>query len=284
MSVGSAHAEVHRVTRREAKSFAYGIRVLPRGKRRAIEAIYAFAREVDDVADGTLPADDKRRRLTDLHAELETVSAGSPEELSGRAAWAVALADARRRYAIPLDALHALVDGGLQDLDQQRYKDFDELVGYCRKVAGAVGLACLPVYGAEGEEPRARAERLGVALQLINILRDVKEDSGLGRVYLPQDELAAFGVSEAGLVAGRVTDGWPRLAAFQAERARGWLSDGLGLLPFLDRRSALCVRTFAGVYAATLDEIEARGYDVFDGEVRPSTRAKLAIVARGLLG
>jgi 15-cis-phytoene synthase len=305
MSVGSAYAEVHRVTRREAKSFAYGIMVLPREKRRAIEAIYAFAREVDDIADGTLPADEKRRRLTDLHAELATIAAASPEELSGRAAWAIALADARRRYAIPLDALHALVDGGLQDLDQQRYEDFDDLVGYCRKVAGAVGLACLPVYrsdtsgsepqspgngraragsgGASGSEPQALAERLGVALQLINILRDVEEDGGLGRVYLPQDELAAFGVSEADLAAGRVTDGWRRLAAFQAERARGWLSDGLGLLGFLDRRSALCVRTFAGIYAATLDEIEARGYDVFDGEVRPSTRAKLAIVARGLL-
>ena len=283
MSVGSAYAEVHRVTRRVAKSFAYGIMVLPREKRRAIEAIYAFAREVDDVADGTLPAHDKRGRLTALHTELETISAVSPEELAGRAAWAIALADARRRYAIPLDALHALVDGGLQDLDRQRYGDFDELVGYCRKVAGAVGLACVPVYGAEGEEPRARAERLGVALQLINILRDVEEDGGLGRVYLPQDELAAFGVAETDLLAGRVTDGWRRLAAFQAERARGWLSDGLGLLAFLDRRSALCVRTFAGIYAATLDEIEARGYDVFEGEVRPSTRAKLAIVARGLL-
>jgi phytoene synthase len=283
MSVASAYAEVHRVTRREAKSFAYGIMVLPREKRRAIEAIYAFAREVDDIADGTLPADDKRRLLTDLHAALATTSAASPEELLGRAAWAIALADARRRFAIPLDALRALVDGGLQDLDRQRYEDFDELVGYCRKVAGAVGLACLPVYGAEGEEPRARAERLGVALQLINILRDVEEDGGFGRVYLPQDELAAFGVSEADLAAGRVTDGWRRLAAFQAERARGWLSDGLGLLGFLDRRSALCVRTFAGIYAATLDEIETRGFDVFDGEVRPSTRAKLAIVARGLL-
>jgi phytoene synthase len=285
MSVGSAYAEVHRVTRRAAKSFAYGIMVLPREKRRAIEAIYAFAREVDDIADGALPADDKRARLTVLHTELETISVASPEELSGHAAWAIALADARRRYAIPLDALHALVDGGLQDLDRQRYGDFDELVGYCRKVAGAVGLACLPVYGCDttGSEPQALAERLGVALQLINILRDVEEDSGLGRVYLPQDELAAFGVTEPDLAAGRVTDGWRRLAAFQAERARGWLSDGLGLLAFLDRRSALCVRTFAGIYAATLDEIEARGYDVFDGEVRPSTRAKLAIVARGLL-
>ena len=159
-----------------------------------------------------------------------------------------------------------------------------------------MGLACLPVYGAEGEEPRARAERLGVALQLINILRDVEEDTKLGRVYLPQDELAAFGVSEADLAAGRVTDGWRRLAAFQAERARGWLSDGLGLLAFLDRRSALCVRTFAGIYGATLDEIEARGYDVFDGEVRAlhareardrragAARVMVAVVGGGLAG
>src|SRR3954464_6710082 len=114
MSVGAAYAEVHRVTRREGKGCSYGLMVRPREKRRAIEAIYAFAREVDDVADGALPAEDKRRRLNALHAELETIATASPEELSegGRGAWAIALADARRRYPIPLDALRALVDGG----------------------------------------------------------------------------------------------------------------------------------------------------------------------------
>jgi 15-cis-phytoene synthase len=275
MNAAEAYAEVGRLTRRRARNFAYGIMVLPRPKRQAVAALYAFARAVDDLADGELPSAEKRARLEALRAELDREP--------GEDAMLVALSDARRRFDIPREPLEALVDGGVQDTEQRRYEDFDDLVGYCRRVAGAVGLACLPVYGASGSEPQSRAERLGVALQLINILRDVKEDGGLGRVYLPQDELAAFGVSEPDLAAGRVTDGWRRLAAFQAERARGWLSDGLGLLAFLDRRSALCVRTFAGIYAATLDEIEARGYDVFDGEVRPSTRAKLAIVARGLL-
>jgi len=155
--------------------------VLPREKRRAIAAIYAFARDVDDVADGDLPTNEKRARLEALRAELD----GSTRPVM------VALADARERFGIPRDALSTLVDGGLQDLAQQRYATFDELRGYCEKVAGAVGVACIAVYGSDDVE---RANTLGVALQLINIMRDVQEDAALGRVYLPQDELAAFEV------------------------------------------------------------------------------------------
>ena len=144
MSAGAAYAEVHRDDAAEAKNFAYGIMVLPATKRRAIEAIYAFAREVDDVADG-----DAARRPRSARGSTELATTRSTASPARTAPPAIALADARRRYPIPVDALHALVDGGLQDLDQQRYEDFDELVGYCRKVAGAVGLACLPVYGAD---------------------------------------------------------------------------------------------------------------------------------------
>src|SRR5262249_35840717 len=149
----------------------------------------------------------------------------------------VALHDARDRYGIPDGALRALVDGGLQDLVQTRYATFDDLRGYCEKVAGAVGVACVAVYGSDDLE---RAMTLGIALQLINIMRDAAEDIELGRVSLPQDELARFGVDELGVV----NDEWRAMMAFQAQRARAHLEEGLRLLDSLDRRSALCVSTF----------------------------------------
>ncbi len=188
MRPDEAYAEVGRITRTRARNFAYGIMLLPRPKRQAIAAIYAFARRVDDIADGELPLVEKRARLEELGAALER----DP----GEDATLVALADARVRYTVPGAALQALVAGGLQDTEQRRYASFDELHGYCRKVAGAVGVACVPVYGAGGGDAAELGEELGVALQLINILRDVAEDWRLGRVYIPLDELARFGVSE----------------------------------------------------------------------------------------
>jgi len=270
-TTAEAYAEVERLTRRRARNFAYGIMVLPRPKRRAIAAIYAFARRVDDIADGELPVGEKRARLEELHVLLDAPP-GDDFAL-------VALADARRRYPIPAAALHSFVDGGLQDLEATRYSSFEDLRGYCRLVAGAVGVACLPVYG--GGDPEL-AETLGVALQLINIIRDVAEDWSLGRVYLPAEELAAFGVSEEEIGAGLLTPQLQALLAYQAERARIYLEDGLHLLDQLDRRSALCVGAFAGLYRATLDRIEASGYDVFAGPPHLSPLAKLRIVGGGL--
>jgi 15-cis-phytoene synthase len=271
VSVESAYDEVERLTRREARNFAYGIRVLPRDKRRAISAVYAFARRVDDIADGPRPVEQKRERLQSLRAALDT----PPEE-----PMFVALADARSRFGIPATALHDLVAGGLQDTEQDRYADFAELDGYCRRVAGAVGVACVAVYGSDDVE---RAATLGVALQLINIMRDVREDWELGRVYLPQDELTAYGVTEDDIAAGLAGPEWRALMAFQASRARAHLKEGLGLLESLDARSAACVSTFAGLYRATLDRIESRGFDVFDGSVRLSSLTKLRIMGAGLL-
>jgi 15-cis-phytoene synthase len=300
-TVADAYADVERVTRERARNFAYGIMLLPKPKRQAIAAIYAFAREVDDIADDPeLDNDVKRERLEELREALDG---------AGTAAMFVALSDARRRYPIPATSLHDLIDGGLQDTQQTRYATFGELAGYCRRVAGAVGIACVAVYGADGREAPVReadqgrgvpggtgrgfppqrsgdayrlAETLGVALQLINIIRDVAEDWGLGRVYLPQDELARFGVSEEDIEAGRCTDEWRALMAHQAARARAQLAEGRTLLPRLDRRSRACVATFANLYSATLDRIEALGYDVFDGPAQLSTFTKLRIVGAGL--
>jgi 15-cis-phytoene synthase len=265
-TVEQAYAEVQRVTRARAKNFAYGIMVLPRPKRRAIAAIYAYAREVDDSADGELAVGEKRRRLEQLRERLDSPPATAME---------VALADARDRFGIPRGALEQLVEGGLQDLVKTRYASFDELRGYCEKVAGAVGVACVAVYGSEDTQ---RAQTLGVGLQLINIIRDVDEDGRLGRVYLPQDELGRFGVSELA-----DSPEWRELMAFHAQRARAHLDEGLRLLESLDRRSALCVSTFAGLYRAQLDRIEANSFDVFRGSVRLSAPEKLAVVARGLI-
>lgn len=272
MTTERAYAEVERLTRQRARNFAYGIMVLPREKRRAIAAIYAFARRVDDIADGELEPSQKRTQLEQLRAALDAAP--------GDDAMLVALGDARTRFPIPAESLRALVAGGLQDLDQTRYATFDELRGYCTKVAGAVGVSCVAVYGSDDVE---RAETLGVALQLINIIRDVREDWELGRVYLPQDELSSFGVSEDDIAARNASRAWHALMTFQAERARAYLQDGLGLLHSLDSRSALCVSTFAGLYRATLDRIEARGYDVFEGPPHLSALTKLRIVGRGLL-
>ena len=266
MTVEEAYAEVGRITRREAKNFAYGIMLLPPEKRRAIAAVYAFARRVDDIADGELAPEEKRARLEAVRAALDD---DPPDPVF------VALRDARDRFGIPREPLAALIDGGLQDTEQSTYADFEELRGYCEKVAGAVGLACVPVYGSDDTE---RAMTLGIALQLINIIRDVDEDRRLGRVYLPQDELAAFEVDELAL-----TPQFAQLMAFQAARARTYLAEGRRLLESLDRRSALCVGTFAGLYRSTLDRIEARGFDVFGEKTRLSTPRKLAVVARGLL-
>jgi 15-cis-phytoene synthase len=266
MSVQEAYAEVGRITRREAKNCAYGIMVLPRAKRQAIAAIYAFARRVDDVADGELPTEEKRAGLEELRAALDE---GPSDPVF------MALRDACERFGIPREPLEALIDGGLQDIEQSTYRDFAELRGYCEKVAGAVGLACLPVYGSDDTE---HAMTLGIALQLINIIRDVDEDRRLGRVYLPQDELTAFGVDELA-----PSPQFRKLMAFEAERARTYLAEGLRLLDSLDRRGALCVGTFAGLYRETLDRIEAGGFDVFGEKTRLSAPRKLAVVARGLL-
>src|SRR3954451_12134557 len=161
MTTDDAYAEVLGITRREAKNFAYGIMVLPRHKRRAIAAVYAYARAVDDIADGDLPAEEKRALLEEMRGSLDR---------EPRSAREIALHDARARYGIPRDALAALIDGGLQDLEQTRYATFDELRDYCEKVAGAVGVACVAVYGS-GHVGSAITR--GGQVQLVKNLADV---------------------------------------------------------------------------------------------------------------
>ena len=276
MTVSEAYREVGRITRSEARNFAWGIMLLPGPKRRAVAALYAFARRVDDFADdGAREPAERRRGLEACRAAVDALP-GSPD---GDPVL-VALADAVTRYPIPTSALRDLVEGGLMDVERSRYATWAELREYCRRVAGAVGLACTAVYGPSDAEAAApRAEALGLALQQINIMRDVAEDWELGRVYLPQDELARFEVTEEDVAAGRTGLPWRRLMEHQAGRADELLQEGLGLLPLLDRRSALCVRAFAGIYAGLLEQMRAREFDVFSERPRLSAAAKVRAVA-----
>jgi len=268
-----AYAETDRITRETAKNFAWGIRVLPGPKRRAIAALYAFARRVDDLADQDTPA---RAELEFWRAAVE----GLPASQDGDAIL-VALADVMSRYPIPQDALVDLVAGALMDCDRDRYESWDELREYCRRVAGAVGIACAAVYEPSSwEAARPRAQTLGLALQQINIMRDVAEDWALGRVYLPQNELSRFRVTEEEIASGQPGPGWRPLMEHQAVRADALMRKGLELLPLLDRRSALCVRSFAGIYRGLLTQMRARGYDVFSETPHLSTVEKMkAVVA-----
>jgi phytoene synthase len=196
----------------------------------------------------------------------------------------VALADTLVRYPVPRQALFDLIEGAAWDVERSRYGSWDELRQYCRRVAGAVGVSCTAVYGpSDPERARPLAETLGLALQQINIMRDVAEDWQLGRVYLPQDELVRFGVTEEDIAAGRIGPEWRGLMAHQGSRARGLLTEGLGLLALLDRRSALCVRTLTGIYAGVLDEIERRRYDVFSERPRLSSLGKLRVIGAGIV-
>jgi phytoene synthase len=275
VNADAAYADVMRLTREQARNFAWGVMVLPRAKRQAVAALYAFARRVDDIADSELDPDERRRRLEDCRVSIETLPA-SPNGDSVL----VALADAMSRYPIPKSALLDLVEGGLMDVDKNRYANWQELYEYCRRVAGTVGLACVAVYGPR--DPAAAeplAERLGLALQQINIMRDVAEDWALGRVYLPQDELVRFGVSEEDIEARRAGAAWRELMSYQAARADRLLRAGLDLLALLDRRSALCVRTFAGVYRGLLVQMRDRGYDVFTARPHLSRVEKVRAVA-----
>lgn len=280
MRVADAYAACGEITRREARNFALGIMVLPRPKREALTALYAFARRVDDIADGADPPAVRAAALAAVRDSLDTlprVPAGDPV--------LIALRDAMVRYPIPRGSLLALLDGAQWDVERSRYETWSELRAYCLRVAGAVGVACTAVYGPT-DLTRAvpLAELLGIALQQINIMRDVREDWLMGRVYLPQDELAHHGVTEEDLAAGTLDASWRELMELQANRARAHLVGGFGLLDLLDARSSLCVRTLAGVYSGLLDEIAQCGFDVFSARAGISTGAKLRVAGVGIIG
>lgn len=267
-----------RVTRVRARNFWYGIRLLPPAKREALAAVYAMARRVDDVGDGDLPAEAKLAALDRIEASLSRVDPTSSDPVLA------ALGLAVRRFPLPLEAFRELVEGVRMDVRGTQYGTFEELLVYCRRVAGTIGRLSLAVFGAgRMEEAEPLADDLGVAMQLTNILRDVREDLGRGRVYLPWEDLARFGCTRETLADGR-SPALRALVRFEAQRARSWFRRGLQLLPRLDRRSAACAGTMAGIYLRLLGRVEARPEEVFARRVSLPGWEKAWVAGRALAG
>lgn len=259
-----------------AKNFYYAFAVLPPEKRRAIYAAYAFAGHVDDVADGDSPLEAKMRDLAEYRERLAACHAGTRGE-----PLFMALGDAADRFAIPRRYFEELISGVEMDLTVHRYRTFDELRQYCYRVASVVGLICIQIFGYR-PHPRAHefAVDMGIALQLTNIMRDVKEDAARGRIYLPLDELERFGYTERDVMTSEYNGAFRRLMAFQAQRAREHFAHGRRLLPLLPTRSRLCVNVLQGVYSEILSRIEGRDYDVFSERIGLSGREKLFLIGK----
>lgn len=272
----AAYAYCARIARLRAGNFAWGFILLRRAKRDAMVAAYAFSRVVDDIVDEDRPREQKLTLLAEVRRELESCTTSS----SPRAIF-LALGDTIRRFAIPLEFFRALIDGCEMDLDARRFRTFEDLHAYCYRVAGVVGLISVRIFGAtDFERVRDGAADLGLAMQLTNIVRDLREDLDRGRVYLPTEDLERFGVSEEDLRAGRLTPGFRGLMAFEIARAREYFVRGRAMIPLVDADARFCPAVLARIYSRLLDRIEARGYDVFRERVRLSAWRKVGIMLR----
>jgi 15-cis-phytoene synthase len=282
-AVALAYKHCERITRSRARNFYYGIRLLPPHKRAAMCALYAMARRIDDVGDSeamdgrTAALDDIRRSLSLLAKTSSGLPAGTIPPGDPVLA---ALADTAARFPLPIDALEELVEGCSWDLDGRRYETFDELVEYCRRVAGTIGRLSLAIYGSrDPQQAEPLADALGVALQLTNILRDLVEDREvMGRVYLPVEDLERFGVNAA--LEG-APDDLSALICFESGRAEGWYERGLELLPLLDSRSRACTGAMAGIYHRLLDRIRSKPESVLNGRLSlsPVEKGRVALTS-----
>lgn len=282
LEIEHAYGRCEQITRHEAANFYYGIRLLPRSKRQAMSAVYAFARRVDDIADGNL---EREAQLAALSAEREMLAALTDGEAVSDDPVVMGLAHARRFYGLPLDALALLVDGVELDVVGARYETFDELVGYCRMVAGSVGRLCLAIFAeghaANGNGAAALADDLGVAMQLTNILRDIREDHERGRVYLPGEDLRRFDCAELPAVdPSRAAD----LIRYEAGRAREWFDRGLKLVDLLDPRSGSCVLAMTGIYRGILERIAREPGRVLQERISLPAWEKAWVAMRSLAG
>ena len=270
-----AYEYCRRISKRRAKNFYYAFRTLPARKRRAIYAAYAFCRYCDDVADEDMPLGEKTRLLGELRQSLDQCRSGRPD-----GPVFVALHHASDSFKVPYDYYETVIDGVEMDLTMTRYESFDELNDYCYKVASVIGLICIEIAGYTDQRAREYAVDLGVAMQLTNILRDVREDAERERIYLPMNDLRAYGYSEAELKGAAYNDAFRSLMKFEADRARRYFERGRRLFPLLAGEARVFPMVLDGIYSAVLDRIEQRGFDVFGERVRLSTGEKLAITAR----
>jgi phytoene synthase len=269
-----AYAECRRVAHRYGANFSVGFRFLPRAKRDAVYASYAFCRYVDDVVDER-PGADVRERIDAWEKELERCYAGSPTRAVTRA-----LADTVSRYPIPKSAFAGLIEGCRMDLVKKRYANFEELMVYSELVATTISTMSLAIFGYRGEAAPERGRDLATAFQLTNILRDVGEDLEKDRIYLPQDELSRFGVSEGDLKAKRVTKEFSEFMRFQVQRVRDCYHRAEPLLSLISPDTRRCTCLMGSVYYKVLERIEESGYRVFGPRLGLSFGEKLGLVGR----
>jgi 15-cis-phytoene synthase len=286
-----AYSVCRHIARSAAKNFYYGFMVLPRRKRNALSAVYAFMRRCDDITDdNTLSFAERRQKLSDFLDAVHRALAGQPTDDP----LLLALADAQRRFHIPVGLLDQLAYGTAADLEQEpatagqagalaiRYRTFEELQQYCYGVAAVVGLVCIRIFGYRDPAAESLAERCGLAFQLTNIIRDLKEDAGMGRIYFPEEDLVRFNLSAADFTSPQVERMRP-LLELEAERARELYKSGDELIPFVTEDSQPALWTLITIYRRLLEKIAARQYDVISSRVRLSTFEKLSILAQGFL-
>jgi 15-cis-phytoene synthase len=289
--VDVAYSVCRSIARAAAKNFYYGFAVLPRRKRNALSAVYAFMRRCDDIADdNTQSLDDRCNKLAEwlnkLHRSLAAQPTDDPVLL--------ALTDAQRKYQIPVGLLDQLAYGTAADLDPgpsesttaaplvARYRTFEELRQYCYGVASVVGLVCIKIFGYRDPAAEPLAERCGLAFQLTNIIRDVKEDIGMGRVYFPQEDLAQFDLSVGDLSTADISRIRP-LLALEADRARDCYRAGEELIPLVSEDSQPALWVLITIYRRLLEKIAANGYDVFSERIRLTVPQKLTVFGKGML-
>ncbi|HUO26689.1 MAG TPA: phytoene/squalene synthase family protein [Candidatus Aquilonibacter sp.] len=294
-----AYSVCRGITRSAARNFYYAFLVLPRHKREALCAVYAFMRRCDDIADdSSLSLDERRAKLSNWLDGLHCAQQGQPTD----DAILLALTDAQRRYTIPAGLLDELALGTAMDLDVHtdpeaednpghavpgsvaaQYTTFEDLKGYCYKVASVVGLVCIHVFGYRDPAAEPLAERCGLAFQLTNIIRDVKEDAAMGRVYLPQEDLARFGLSAGDLLANPDPARFRHVLELEAGRAREFYKAGDDLLPYVAEDSQPALWVLVNIYRRLLNKIAQRQYDVFGDRIALTTWEKLRILGQGFL-
>jgi len=263
---------------RSRSNFYYSFVVLPSEKRRAFCAVYAFMRYCDDISDGNAGHEVKKAQLRDWRSQLDAAYAGSVQKNPILPAFQ----DTVNNYSIPAQYFHWIIDGAEMDLGVVRYETFTDLYKYCFNVASAVGLVCLQIFGYRDERARKYAEQCGVAFQLTNILRDVKEDAESGRIYLPMEDLVKFGYTAEALRQGVVDERFRKLMKFEAERAREYYAAARNLLPLVEDSSRPALWAMIEIYERILDKIERQQFDVFRYPVHLARTEKLSIALKAM--